>query len=43
MTFGLTIIVMYIYATIMFFYMMETLYNYDINANDSDQVGQNRC
>lgn len=39
MTFGLTIIVMYIYATILFFYMMETMYNYDINSNDSDHVG----
>jgi hypothetical protein len=32
MTFALMLIVMYIYTTISFFYIMETLYDYKINA-----------
>jgi hypothetical protein len=36
-------VVMYIYTTIQFFYLMETAYDYGINDNDSDLVGENRC
>jgi hypothetical protein len=43
MTFALMLIVMYIYTTISFFYIMETLYDYKINNSDSDLVGENRC
>jgi hypothetical protein len=43
MTFGLMIIVMYIYATVSFFYIMETVYDYNLNGSDSDFVGENRC
>ena len=34
MTFGLTLIVMYIYATVLFFYIMETSYDYTVNVFD---------
>ncbi len=43
MTFGLMLILSYVYATVQYFYIMETTYNFDINANDSDRVGQNTC
>lgn len=43
MTFVLMLILMYIYTTITFFYIMETVYDYDINENDSDLTGENRC
>lgn len=43
MTFCLVLIVMYIYATVFFFYQQETVYDYNIRANDSDRVGENRC
>jgi hypothetical protein len=43
MTFGLMIILMYIYATIMFFYLMDTVYEYGIDAFDSQTIGENRC
>lgn len=43
MTFVLMLILMYIYTTITFFYIMETVYDYDINADDSDLTGENRC
>lgn len=43
MTFILILVVMYIYTTVQFFYMMETVYDYNINANDSQLIGENRC
>lgn len=43
MTFMLMMVVMYMYTTIQFFYMQETVYDYNINGNDSDLVGENRC
>jgi len=43
MTFGLMLIVLYIYTTITFFYIMETTYDFGINNLDSDTLGENKC
>jgi hypothetical protein len=43
MTFGLMLIVLYIYTTVTFFYIMDTTYDFGINNLDSDTLGQNRC
>jgi len=43
MTFILMMVVMYIYTTVHFFYVMETVYDYGINGNDSHIIGENRC
>lgn len=43
MTFMLMLILMYIYTTMIFFYVMETVYDYNINGNDSEKIGENRC
>ena len=37
------LILSYVYATVQYFYIMETTYNFDINANDSERIGQNTC
>ena len=39
----LALVILYIYATISFFYLSDTIYDYDINAFDSDWVGENMC
>lgn len=43
MTGLLALIIIYMYATVSFFYLQDTLYDYGINAYDSDWVGENRC
>lgn len=43
MTFALMLIVIYIYTTVIFFYIMETAYDFGINNLDSDKIGENRC
>ena len=43
MTFILMAIVMYLYTTMQFFYLMETVYDYNINSSDSVLKGENRC
>lgn len=43
MTFSLMLVVLYIYTTITFFYIMDTTYDYGINNYDSDRIGENRC
>jgi hypothetical protein len=43
LTFVLMLILMYIFTTMIFFYVMETVYDYNINENDSLMVGENRC
>lgn len=39
MTFILMLVVFYIYTTVHFFYLMEVVYDYNINADDSDKAG----
>jgi inositol 1,4,5-triphosphate receptor type 3 len=39
----LAMVIIYIFTTISFFYLQDTLYDYDINAFDSDWVGENLC
>ena len=36
-------IIIYIYTSVTFFYMQDVMYDYDINAYDSDIVGENNC
>jgi len=43
MTALLALIIIYIYTTVSFFYLQDTLYDYNINPYDSDIVGENRC
>jgi hypothetical protein len=43
LTFVLMLILMYIFTTMIFFYVMETVYDYNINGNDSGEIGENRC
>jgi len=43
MTALLPLIIIYIYTTVSFFYLQDTLYDYNINPYDSDIVGENRC
>jgi len=43
MTGMLGMIIVYIHTTISFFYLQDTLYDYSINANDSDWIGENQC
>jgi len=43
MTFCLMLIVLYIYTTVTFFYIMDTTYDFGINNLDSDKLGENRC
>jgi len=43
MTIMLMMIFVYIYTTMTFFYLQDTMYDYDINAYDSDIVGENNC
>ena len=37
----LALVILYIYATINFFYISDTIYDYGVNAFDSDWVGEN--
>ena len=39
----LAMVIIYIFTTISFFYLQDTLYDYAINAFDSDWVGENMC
>jgi len=39
----LALVILYIYATINFFYISDTIYDYGVNAFDSDWVGENMC
>ena len=39
----LFMVILYIYATISFFYLQDTVYDYAINSSDSDWVGENMC
>jgi hypothetical protein len=39
----LALVIIYIYATISFFYMQDTFNDYAVNAFDSDWVGENMC
>ena len=39
----LALVILYIYTTISFFYLQDTIYDYAINAFDSDWVGENMC
>ena len=43
MTGLLALIIIYLYATVSFFYLQDTVYDYTINQYDSDKVGENRC
>jgi hypothetical protein len=37
------IIIVYIFTSLTFFYLQDMMYDYDINAYDSDIVGENNC
>lgn len=39
----LMFILIYIYATISFFYLQDTVYDLSINPNDSTQLGESAC
>jgi len=39
----LLIIIVYIFTSLTFFYIQENMYDYTINAFDSDIVGENIC
>lgn len=39
----LAMVIIYIFTTISFFYLQDTLYDYQVNAFDSDYVGENMC
>ena len=43
LTFLLLLIIVYIYTSITFFYLQDNMYDYEINAYDSDIVGENNC
>jgi len=43
MTGILTIIVIYIYTIIGFFYLQDTFYDFTINKYDIDKTGENFC
>ena len=43
MTIMLMMIFVYIYTVMTFFYLQDGMYDYDINAYDSDIVGENNC
>lgn len=43
MTGLLALVIIYIFTTISFFYLQDTIYDYDINLFESDWVGENRC
>ena len=36
-------VIIYIFTTISFFYLQDTLYDYTVNGFDSDWVGENMC
>ena len=37
------VILVYLYTTMTFFYIQDEMYDYDVNAYDSDIVGENNC
>lgn len=39
----LAMVIIYIFTTVSFFYLQDTLYDYAINGFDSDWVGENMC
>ena len=43
MTGLLAFIIIYIFATISFFYLQDTVYDYGVNGFDSDWVGESKC
>ena len=43
MTFLLMFIIIYIYATVSFFYLQDTVYDLSINPYDSNQIGESAC
>jgi hypothetical protein len=43
MTGLLAFIIIYIYSTISFFYLQDTVYDYAVNEFDSDWVGESKC
>jgi hypothetical protein len=43
MTGMLGTIIIYIHSTISFFYLQDTIYDYNINKYDSDWIGENQC
>lgn len=43
LTFLLMMILIYIYCSLTFFYMQDGMYDYGVNAYDSDVVGENNC
>ena len=42
-TMMLLVIIVYVYTTWTFFYIQENMYDYGVNAYDSDVVGENNC
>jgi len=43
MTGMLAMIIIYIHATVSFFYLQDSIYDYSLNENDSDWIGENQC
>jgi len=43
MTGMLAMIIIYIHATVSFFYLQDTIYDYNLNKFDSDWIGENQC
>ena len=39
----LALVIIYIYTTVTFFYLQDTIYDYTVNGFDSDWVGENFC
>ena len=39
----LLIIIVYIFTSLTFFYIQDNMYDYEVNAFDSDVVGENNC
>ena len=39
----LMMVLMYIYTSLSFFYIQDGMYDFGINAYDSDVVGENIC
>lgn len=37
------IIIVYIFTSLTFFYLQDSMYDFEINAYDSDIVGENNC
>lgn len=43
LTLLLLMIIVYIYTSFTFFYLQDNMYDWDVNAYDSDIVGENNC